>query len=87
MKFLWFRACFFTKPIKDLMKCLSILIQHALMGFQQFYQLLPIKGTLVYSVNSSIKSVFSLDLWRRFKIIELTEEVKQQGDDRFIKPN
>ena len=31
--------------------------------------------------------IFSPDLWGRFKMLKLTEEVKQKGDYKFINPN
>ena len=49
------------------------------------FHLLPsVKGGPVYSTSSSVKSVLSLDLRRRFKMTELMEVVKQQGNNSFI---
>lgn len=52
---------------------------------KNFYQLFPVKGNLVYSASSPIKSILSLDFSIRFKMVEFAEEVKKQGDNSFIK--
>ena len=48
------------------------------------YQLPPVKGTPIYCNTGNIKGYLSLDLWRGFKMAELTEVMRQQGDYNFI---
>ena len=36
-----------------------------------FYQLPPVKGSPVYSSATSIKGFLVLDLWKKFKMVEL----------------
>ena len=48
------------------------------------YQLPPVKGAPIYCNTGNIKGYLSLDLWRGFKMAELTEVMRQQGDYNFI---
>ena len=49
------------------------------------FHLLPsVKGGPVCSTSSSVKSILTLDLQRRFKMVELVEVVRQQGNNSFI---
>ena len=48
------------------------------------YQLPPVKGTPIYCNTGNMRGFFSLELWRGFKIAELTEIMRQQGDSEFI---
>ena len=49
-----------------------------------FYQLSPVRGLPVYANASSKKGNLSLDLWRNFRMAELTELMRQSGYSRFI---
>ena len=47
-------------------------------------QLPPVKGAPVYCCGTeNIKGILSLELWRRFKIAELTKVMRQQGDHEY----
>ena len=48
------------------------------------YQLPPVKGTPIYCNTGNRRGSFSLELWRGFKIVELTEVMRKQGDYEFI---
>ena len=48
------------------------------------YQLPPVKGTPIYFNTGNMRGFFSLELWRGFKIAELTEVIREQGDYQFI---
>lgn len=48
------------------------------------YQFPPVQGTLIYCNTCNMKEIFSLEFWGGFKIAELTEVVRQQGDYEFI---
>ena len=49
-----------------------------------FYQLPPVRGLPVYSSTRSTKSLVALDLWRKFKMAELTEVMRQREDYQFL---
>ena len=48
------------------------------------YQLPPVKGAPIYSSTDNIKGYLSLELWNNFKVVELTEVMRQRGDLEFI---
>ena len=48
------------------------------------YQLPPVKGVSIYSTADNIKGYSSLELWNNFKVVELTEVMRQSGDLDFI---
>ena len=48
------------------------------------YQLPPVKGAPIYSSTDNIKGYVSLELWNNFKVVELTEVMRQRGDLEFI---
>ena len=48
------------------------------------YQLPPVKGAPIYCNTGDIKGCLSLYLWRSFKMAELTEVMRHQGDYNFI---
>ena len=48
------------------------------------YQLPPVKGAPIYCNTGNIKGCLNLDLWRGFKMAELTEVTRHQGDYNFI---
>ena len=48
------------------------------------YQLSPVKGAPIYSSTDNIKGYLSLELWSNFKVVELTEVMRQRGDLEFI---
>ena len=52
----------------------------------QLYHLPPVQGTPIYCNTGNMKEFFCLELWRGFKITELTEIMRQQGDYEFISP-
>ena len=49
-----------------------------------FYQLPPVRRRPTYANASSMKGYINLDLWRNFKLVELTEIMRQKGDGSFI---
>ena len=50
-----------------------------------FYQLPPVKGTPVYLlVDDRLEKLQSYKLWQMFKLIELTEIMRQKHDIDFI---
>ena len=49
-----------------------------------FYQLPPVKQAPIYSTADNIKGYSSLELWNNFKVVELTEVMRQRGDLEFI---
>ena len=50
-----------------------------------FYQLPPVRSLPIYiSSTRSIKSLLILDLWRKFKMAELTEVMRQRENYQFI---
>ena len=49
-----------------------------------FYQLPPVRGIPLFSSSDAIKSLLSLNLWRKFEMVELTEVMRQRGDERLI---
>ena len=48
------------------------------------YQLPPVKGAPIYSSTDNIKGYLSLELWNNFKVVELTEVMRQRGDLELI---
>ena len=48
------------------------------------YQLPPVKGAPIYSRTDNIKGYLSLELWNNFKVVELTDVMRQRGDLEFI---
>ena len=48
------------------------------------YQLPPVKGAPIYSSTDNIKGYLSLQLWNNFKVVELTEVMRQRRDLEFI---
>ena len=48
------------------------------------YRLPHVKGNLIYCNTGNMRGFFSLELWRGFKIAELTKVMRQQGDYEFI---
>ena len=50
----------------------------------ELYQLPPVKGAPIYSSTDNIKGYLSLELWNKFKVVELTEVMRQRGDLEFI---
>ena len=44
------------------------------------YQLPPVKGKPVYSSGNSMRGYLTLELWKHFKMVELTEVMRQQED-------
>ena len=48
------------------------------------YQLPPVKGAPIYYSTDNIKGYLSLELWNNFKVVELTEVMRQRGDLEFI---
>ena len=49
-----------------------------------FHQLPPVRGLPIYANASSINSYPNLDLWRNFKLVELTEAMRQEGNSSFF---
>ena len=47
------------------------------------YQLPPVKGAPIYSSTDNIKGYLSLELWNNFKVVDLTEVMRQRGDLEF----
>ena len=47
-------------------------------------ELSPFKGAPIYSSTGNIKGYLSLQLWNNFKVVELTEVMRQRGDMEFI---
>ena len=47
-------------------------------------ELSPFKGAPIYSSTGNIKGYLSLQLWNNFKVVELTEVMRQRGDLEFI---
>ena len=43
-----------------------------------------VRGLLVYSSTKSTKILLALDLWRKSKMAELTEVMRQREDYQFI---
>ena len=48
------------------------------------YQLPPVKGAPIYSSTDNIKGYLSLELWNNFKVVKLTEVMRQRGDLELI---
>ena len=48
------------------------------------YQLPRVKGAPIYTSTDNIKRYLSLKLWNNFKVVELTEVMRQRGDIEFI---
>ena len=48
------------------------------------YQLPPVKGAPIYSSTDNIKEYLSLELWNNFKVVDLTEVIRERGDLEFI---
>jgi len=49
------------------------------------FQLPPVKGKPVYDFNSeSLQGILNFELWDKFNVAELTEVMRQKGDDIFI---
>ena len=48
------------------------------------YQLPRVKGAPIYTSTDNIKRYLSLKLWNNFKVVELTEVMRQRGDLEFI---
>ena len=49
-----------------------------------FYQLTLVTGLPLYNSTRLIKSLLTLDLWRKFKMTEFTEVMRQRQDYYFI---
>ena len=56
----------------------------AFLVFGDVYQLPPVEGAPIYSSTDNIKGYLSLELWNNFKVVELTEVMRQRGDIEFI---
>ena len=52
--------------------------------YGDLYQSPPVKGAPIYSSTDNMKGYLSLKLWNNFKVIELTEVMRQRGDLKFI---
>ena len=48
------------------------------------YQLPPIKQAPIYSSRDNIKGCLSLEFWNNFKVVQLTEVMRQSRDLEFI---
>ena len=48
------------------------------------YQLPRVKGAPIYTSTDNIKRYLSLKLWNNFKVVELTEVMRQRGDLEFV---
>ena len=52
--------------------------------FGDLFQLPPVKEAPIFSSTDNIKGHLSLELWKKFKVFELTEVMRQRGDLEFI---
>ena len=50
-----------------------------------FYQLPPVKVSLVNSSATSIKDFHALDLWMKYQMVEMTKVMRQRGDHDFTR--
>ena len=48
------------------------------------YQLPPVRGKPIYMSNQSVKGYITLDLWKIFQFVELTEVMRQKGENLLI---
>ena len=48
------------------------------------YQLPTVRGKPIYMFNRSVKGYITLDLWEMFQFAELTEVIRQRGDNLLI---
>ena len=50
-----------------------------------FQQLSPVKGFPVYNSAASLKGFLALDSWKKFQMVELTDVMRQRGNNSFIR--
>ena len=72
----WFLVCCY---IRHIIGCATELpfAELPVLVCADLYQLPPVKGTPVHCNTGNIKGFFSLELWRGFKIAELTKVMRQ----------
>jgi len=91
MKFQWFHQTFSLTFIKGCVKYFGItdnknpFAGKSILLCGDLYQLPPIRASPVFSFEGRDKKMISIfKLWHLFKLAELTESMRQKGDNTFI---
>ena len=53
--------------------------------FGDIYQLPPVRARTIHMSNQSVKGYITLDLWEMFQFAEITEVMRQRGDNLLIR--